>query len=104
MNTTVSPNISHPLGRRLQNVVLLQLARDIQASGRGGGEGPEHEGDHEPSACACANACEAPQEDRSAGAHADGAHRDDEHARVPKPHVNARVRGAQSYASTPQKS
>jgi hypothetical protein len=73
-------------------------SRAIQVSGRGGGEGPEREGDYEPSARASANECEAPQEGRSAGAHADFARRDDEGARVPKPHVDARVRGARSNA------
>ena len=42
--------------------------------------------------------------DRSAGAHVDGAHRDDEDVRVPILHVNDRARGARSNASTPRKS
>ena len=42
--------------------------------------------------------------DRSAGAHVDGVHRDDEDVRVPILHVNDRARGARSNASIPQKS
>ncbi len=72
--------------------------------GRGGDEGPAHEGDYEPSAHACANEYEVLRVDRSAGAHVDGAHRDDEDARVPRLHVDVRVRGPHSDASILQKS
>ena len=41
--------------------------------------------------------------DRSAGAHADDVHRDDEYAHVPRLHVNGRARGARSNASILQK-
>ena len=72
--------------------------------GRGGDEGPAHEGDYEPSAHACANEYEVLRVDRSAGAHVDDAHRDHEDARAPRLRVNGRARGARSNAATLQKS
>ena len=72
--------------------------------GRGGDEGPAHEGDDEPSAHACANEYEVLRVDRSPGAHVDDVHRGDEDARVPRLRVNGRARGAQSGASIHQKS
>ena len=72
--------------------------------GRGGDEGPAHEGDDAPSAHACANEDEVLRVDRSPGAHVDGVHRGDEDARVPRLRVNGRARGAPSDASIHQKS
>ena len=59
----------------------MKCARSI--GGRGGDEDPAHEGDYEPSAHAGADEYEILRVDRSAGAHADGVHREDEDARVP---------------------
>jgi hypothetical protein len=52
--------------------------------GRGGDEGPAHEGGCEPSARACADEYEALRADRSAGVRVDDAYRDGEDARVPR--------------------
>ena len=71
--------------------------------GRADDEGPAHEGDYESLDCACANEYEVLRLDRSAGAHVDDVHRDDEDARAPRPHVNGRAGGARSNASILQK-
>src|SRR5262249_9210547 len=73
-------------------------------SGHGGDEDPAHGGDYEPSAHACADEYGVLRVDRSAGADVDGVHHDDEDARVPKLHADARARCAQSDASILRKS
>jgi hypothetical protein len=85
-------------------VLVNQATKSQSIGGRGGDEGPAHDGDCELSDCACANEYEVLQMDRLAGAHVDGVHRDDEGARVPRLHVDGRARGARSNASILQKS
>ena len=80
----------------------MRLSRFI--GGRGGDEDPVHVGDYEPSSHACADEYGVLQVDRSAGAHVDGVHHDDEDARGPELHVDAGARGARSDASIHQKS
>ena len=85
------------------NFGRLFLGQSQFIDDRGGDEDPAHEGDYESSAGVYANEYEVLRLDRSAGAHADDVHRDDEYARVPRLHVNGRARDARSNASILQK-